>query len=78
MFSENFLFQSAGVNFWFSSFFQCLYDKEQKGPITAITASSGYLIVAQGQKVSADIRPFESLETVYVHIIGVRIAGIPF
>lgn len=32
---------------------KCIYDKEQKGPITAIAASSGYLIAAQGQKIYA-------------------------
>ena len=32
---------------------KCLFDKEQKGPVTAICASSGYLIAAVGQKIYA-------------------------
>ncbi|XP_057291812.1 cleavage and polyadenylation specificity factor subunit 1-like [Hydractinia symbiolongicarpus] len=32
---------------------KCLYNKEQKGPVTAMCASSGYLIAAVGQKIYA-------------------------
>jgi len=32
---------------------KCLYDKEQKGPISSLCASSGFLIAAVGQKIYA-------------------------
>lgn len=38
--------------------FKQIYAKEQKGPITAITQVSGFLVSAVGQKVL----PFDSLE----------------
>ena len=33
--------------------FKCLYSKEQKGPVTAISQVLGFLVSAVGQKVGA-------------------------